>query len=83
MPRPFASPSTTDCDSDGFVGFSPLEWGEAFFSRTDGIVVWRACIDHHSPGVRDHHVISDNPSAGACRWPLVSKPISFQGCDLA
>ncbi len=33
---------------------------EAIYSRSDGIVAWRACIDHHSPDVRHHQVISSH-----------------------
>ncbi len=33
---------------------------EAIYSRSDGIVAWRACIDHHSPDVRHHEVFSSH-----------------------
>jgi pimeloyl-ACP methyl ester carboxylesterase len=33
---------------------------EAVYSRSDGIVAWRACIDHHSPHVRHHEVFSSH-----------------------
>jgi hypothetical protein len=33
---------------------------EAVYSRSDGIVAWRACIDHHSPDVRHHAVVSSH-----------------------
>ncbi len=33
---------------------------EAVFSRSDGFVAWRACIDHHSPHVHNHEVFSSH-----------------------
>jgi len=33
---------------------------DAVYSRTDGVVAWRACIDHHSPDVRHHEVSSSH-----------------------
>lgn len=33
---------------------------EAVYSRSDGIVGWRACIDHRTPSVRHHEVVSSH-----------------------
>lgn len=43
---------------------------EAIYSRSDGIVAWRACIDHRSPHVRHHRVISSHLG-------LVASPLAF------
>lgn len=44
---------------------------EAIYSRTDGIVAWRACIDHHNPDVRHHEVV-------ASHLGLVASPSVFR-----
>lgn len=44
---------------------------EAIYSRSDGIVAWRACIDHHSPDVRHHEVVSSHLG-------LVASPAVFR-----
>lgn len=44
---------------------------EAIYSRSDGIVAWRACIDHHSPDVRHHEVFSSHLG-------LVASPTVFR-----
>jgi len=33
---------------------------DAVYSRTDGVVAWRACIDRHTPRVRHHEVVSSH-----------------------
>lgn len=33
---------------------------DSVYSRSDGIVAWRACIDHHNPDVRHHEVFSSH-----------------------
>jgi pimeloyl-ACP methyl ester carboxylesterase len=42
----------------------------AVYSRSDGIVAWRACIDRHNPDVRHHRVISSHLG-------LVASPVVF------
>jgi pimeloyl-ACP methyl ester carboxylesterase len=44
---------------------------EAVYSRSDGIVAWRACIDHDNPRVRHHEVI-------ASHLGLVASPTVFR-----
>ena len=44
---------------------------EAIYSRSDGIVAWRACIDHHSPDVRHHEVFSSHLG-------LVASPVVYR-----
>lgn len=44
---------------------------EAIYSRTDGIVSWRACIDHHSANVRHHQIVSSHLG-------LVASPVVFR-----
>ncbi len=33
---------------------------DAVYSRSDGVVAWRACIDRHTPRVRHHEVVSSH-----------------------
>ncbi len=49
---------------------------EAVYSRTDGIVAWRACIDHHSPDVRHHEVFSSH--LGLVASPAVFRLVAEQ-----
>jgi pimeloyl-ACP methyl ester carboxylesterase len=44
---------------------------DAVYSRSDGIVAWRACIDHHSSDVRHHEVFSSHLG-------LVASPAVFR-----
>jgi pimeloyl-ACP methyl ester carboxylesterase len=44
---------------------------EAIYSRSDGIVAWRACIDHHSPHARHHEVFSSHLG-------LVASPVVYR-----
>jgi pimeloyl-ACP methyl ester carboxylesterase len=44
---------------------------DSIYSRSDGIVDWRACIDHHNPDVRHHEVFSSHLG-------LVASPVVFR-----
>jgi hypothetical protein len=44
---------------------------DAVYSRSDGIVAWRACIDHHNPHVRHHEIT-------ASHLGLVASPAVFR-----
>ncbi len=44
---------------------------DAVYSRCDGIVAWRACIDHHNPHVRHHEITSSHLG-------LVASPAAFR-----
>lgn len=44
---------------------------DAVYSRSDGVVAWRACIDHVSPDVRHHEV-------GSSHLGLVASPDVFR-----
>jgi pimeloyl-ACP methyl ester carboxylesterase len=56
---------------------------DAVYSRSDGIVAWRACIDRRTPGVRHHRVMSSHlglvASPGVFR--LVAKLLAGSGAD--
>lgn len=47
---------------------------EAVYSRSDGVVAWRACVDRRNPGVRHHEVRSSH--LGLVASPLVFKLIA-------
>jgi pimeloyl-ACP methyl ester carboxylesterase len=40
----------------------------ALYSRSDGIVAWRACIDHRNPNVSHHEVFSSHLGLVASPW---------------
>jgi pimeloyl-ACP methyl ester carboxylesterase len=44
---------------------------DAVYSRSDGVVAWRACIDRRSPDVRHHEVL-------ASHLGLVASPVVFR-----
>ena len=44
---------------------------EAVYSRSDGVVAWRACVDRRNPGVRHHEV-------GSSHLGLVASPEVFR-----
>ena len=44
---------------------------DAVYSRSDGVVAWRACVDHVTPDVRHHEV-------GSSHLGLVASPDVFR-----
>jgi pimeloyl-ACP methyl ester carboxylesterase len=44
---------------------------DAAYSRSDGVVAWRACLDHRSPSVRHHEI--DTSHLG-----LIASPAAFR-----
>ena len=53
----------------------------AIYSRSDGIVDWRACIDHHSPNVRHVEVNAAHLGMGfnPAVWKQVKQALSSPG----
>jgi pimeloyl-ACP methyl ester carboxylesterase len=55
----------------------------AIYSRSDGIVDWRACIDHHSPNVRHFEVNAAHLGMGfnPTIWKQVVQALDFAGTE--
>ncbi len=53
----------------------------AIFTRRDGVVAWRACIDHHSPGVEHVEVYSTHLGMGVDPdvWEVVARRLADHG----